>query len=230
MYTPLEWDTSFFGFPIAKCEPSSVSEFEEGLIAARQDAIRCMYVLIDADQHALIHRLMSEQAASSVDLRLTLVKSLGHVPADAPVEIATSDDLTWLEPLARDAHIDARFFADPRFDAERVRELYATWIRRSVGGWAQRVFTVRCGDEALGYVTAHLEEGVGRIGLVAMSASARGLGFGTRLMRQALDWFDAQGVDRVEVVTQGRNVGAQRLYQHHGLRTTRAQLWYHVWW
>lgn len=231
MYTPLEWDTSFFGFSVARCDPSSVAQLEAGLAAAQRDAVTCMYVLVEAEDQTLVHRLMREPNASCVDLRLTLsMKPRDVLRAEEPPELAHEDDLEWLEPLAREAHVDARFFADWRFEEARARDLYATWIRRSVAGWAQRVFTVRRDGRALGYVTAHLDEGVGRIGLVAMSPAARGLGLGTRLLRQALCWFDEQGVERVEVVTQGRNVAAQRLYQHHGLRTTRAQLWYHVWW
>jgi ribosomal protein S18 acetylase RimI-like enzyme len=37
------------------------------------------------------------------------------------------------------------------------------------------------------------------------------------------------GVQRVSVVTQGRNVAAQKLYQSCGFTTCSVQLWYHWW-
>jgi RimJ/RimL family protein N-acetyltransferase len=46
---------------------------------------------------------------------------------------------------------------------------------------------------------------------------------------EALQWFADQGMDSMEVVTQGRNVAAQRLYQKCGFATKEVQLWYHHW-
>jgi ribosomal protein S18 acetylase RimI-like enzyme len=45
----------------------------------------------------------------------------------------------------------------------------------------------------------------------------------------ALDWFAQQQVDTVTVVTQGRNIAAQALYQRRGFITQSQQLWYHKW-
>ena len=45
----------------------------------------------------------------------------------------------------------------------------------------------------------------------------------------ALDWFATQGVEKVTVVTQGRNGAAQRLYQRCGFVTGSIHLWYHKW-
>jgi ribosomal protein S18 acetylase RimI-like enzyme len=49
------------------------------------------------------------------------------------------------------------------------------------------------------------------------------------LTEAALAWFCAQGLQRAQVVTQGRNIAAQRLYQKCGFRTGEIALWYHRW-
>ena len=49
------------------------------------------------------------------------------------------------------------------------------------------------------------------------------------LIAAALDWCEAEGAEEVAVVTQGRNVAAQRLYQRCGFVTQRLELWYHKW-
>jgi dTDP-4-amino-4,6-dideoxy-D-galactose acyltransferase len=73
------------------------------------------------------------------------------------------------------------------------------------------------------------DAGTGSIGLVGVAEAARGRGLGGRLVAAALGWFAGQGVERVEVVTQGRNVAAQRLYQAHGFRTRRVEVSFHRW-
>ena len=69
----------------------------------------------------------------------------------------------------------------------------------------------------------------GQIGLVGVSAEARGRGVGHALVNHALDWFTRNDVEAVAVVTQGGNVAAQRLYQRCGFLTESVQLWYHKW-
>ncbi len=81
-----------------------------------------------------------------------------------------------------------------------------------------------------GYVTAAVEpDGAGRIGLLAVAAAAQGQGTGGRLVAAACGWLAARGAAPVRVVTQGRNLRAQRLYQRFGLRTGAVELWYHRW-
>jgi ribosomal protein S18 acetylase RimI-like enzyme len=55
------------------------------------------------------------------------------------------------------------------------------------------------------------------------------MGVGRKLVVASLGWFDAHGADRVTVVTQGRNIAAQRLYQRCGFLTRSTGLWYHRW-
>jgi GNAT superfamily N-acetyltransferase len=52
---------------------------------------------------------------------------------------------------------------------------------------------------------------------------------GTALVQAALDWFRGQGLYSAQVVTQARNVPAQRLYQQMGFFTRRMTLYYHKW-
>jgi dTDP-4-amino-4,6-dideoxy-D-galactose acyltransferase len=82
-----------------------------------------------------------------------------------------------------------------------------------------------------GYVTLTLAPaGEGRIGLFAVAEAAQGRGIGGLLIAAALAWFVAHGAGTVSVVTQGRNVRAQRIYQKFGMLTRSLELWYHRWW
>ena len=82
-----------------------------------------------------------------------------------------------------------------------------------------------------GYVTCELEPGgrQGKIGLLGLAADQRGRGLAQALAGRALGWFFTAGCEQVSVVTQGRNLAAQRLYQRTGFLTQKVQLWYHKW-
>lgn len=232
MYRRLEWDTEFFEMEIARSDPRDLAQLELDLRQAARDGVQCTYVLAPAEDTALLQALMQRSGTAQVDVRLTLSCRASEIRSRAPsypLELADERDLAALIPLARQAHVDSRFFADWRFDRDRVEALYERWIERSVQGWAARVFTARVEGEAMGYVTAHVEDGEGSIGLVAIAEQMRGKGLGSTLMGHAMRWFEAQQVERVTVVTQARNVAAQRLYQSHGFRTEQAQVWFHCW-
>jgi ribosomal protein S18 acetylase RimI-like enzyme len=247
---PLAWDSEFFGRPIARVagdrlDPGRVAEV---LAWCGERAIAGLYFLAAADDPETA-RLAEDAGFRLVDVRLTLARALGPPPAgddlaaagrDAPgaapaggpvaIRPTTAADLPALLPIARAAHRDSRFFADPAFPRAASAELYATWLRNSVAGWAQLVLTAELGGSPAGYVTGHLDPGArGRIGLLAVGEAARGAGAGRRLVAGALAWFASQGVADVEVVTQARNVAAQRLYQRAGFTTRAAGLWFHRW-
>ena len=66
-----------------------------------------------------------------------------------------------------------------------------------------------------------------RLTLIAVDQAHRGGGVGRALVDSALAWAAARGLARIELVTHGRNVAAQRLYQRCGFVTRRVQLQYH---
>lgn len=83
--------------------------------------------------------------------------------------------------------------------------------------------------QVAGFVACLIDGTVGSIGLLGVADNARGLGVGHTMIISALDWFRMQGCTSVQVVTQGRNIAAQRLYQRCGFITLSVQLWYHLW-
>ena len=141
-------------------------------------------------------------------------------------------DLPGLQAIARTAHGDTRFFNDAHFPRPRAEEFYSVWITLECEGRAQKVFVAACpAEQPLGYISCHLEppQNRGRIGLLGVAREARGKGLGSSLVLAAFDWLAAQGATEIAVVTQGRNVPAQRLYQSSGFLSGDLRLWYHKW-
>jgi dTDP-4-amino-4,6-dideoxy-D-galactose acyltransferase len=175
---------------------------------------------------------MSDPMRRSTNARRTTDTRPSHASSDRLAKIRTSrdSDIPALRAIAAKSHVDSRFYADGRFDRARCDELYATWIEKSCRGWADVVFVAEHDGSPAGYLSCHAREAKrGEIGLVGIDERAQGRGLGRALVDAALRWFAERKLERASVVTQGRNVPAQRLYQSAGFRTSAVQLWHHRW-
>jgi dTDP-4-amino-4,6-dideoxy-D-galactose acyltransferase len=237
----LAWDSTFFGVPIARIRANRLT----ASLAARIDAwaaaeeIRCLYLLADPTDIAtmrladasgyrlvdvrVVHELRLDAAPRVPDLSLPPPLSL---PRMADVRLAVADDIPALRDIASRIHRGTRFYNDPGFPDARCDELYATWIERSVEGWAERVFVTGPIGAAHGYISCHRD---GRIGLTGVRADLRGRGYGLALYRTAIDWLASEDVEPIQLVTQGANIQSQRLFQRLGGRIASMGLWYHRW-
>jgi dTDP-4-amino-4,6-dideoxy-D-galactose acyltransferase len=234
-WRPRPWDSAFFGLAVAEIVPDAMTC--EGLATAvadaRNAAIDCLYLLVDADSQPAI-RAAEANGFSLVDLRLTLQCRADAprppVPATNGIRPARPEDVPRLKDLARTSHRNTRFYRDGRFDARRSDELYAVWIESSVTGeLADAVWVVDVDGAPRGYLTASRRGAASSIGLVAVDAEYRGRGFGDGLLSTVRDWTIAEGRAEVTVVTQGRNPAAVRFYERAGFCTNQVELWYHRW-
>ncbi len=230
--TQLAWDSDFFGIEIARLRAPTLDEaaLDEVRVWARKTGVRCVYCLLQADDGESI-RVAERGGLRLVDIRVTLERSLAGVsPGLAPgLRNASAEDVALLREIARVSHRDARFHYDPGFPDERCDELYATWIENSCQGFAAGVLVADDGAGAQGYISCHLDGAEGSIGLIAVSDAARGRGAGRRLVDGSLAWFAQRNLERAVVVTQGRNVGALRMYERSGFLARSVELWYHLW-
>ncbi len=234
----LAWDTAFWGIPVGKVTRPVLLPGDGDDIATwcAEQEVACLYFLAPTDDRGTI--LEAERAGFSlVDQRLTLgVTVSGDTTPTRPTDPLTTirpcrtEDIAVLEGIAARSHRDSRFYFDGRFPADRCDALYVTWIRQSIEGWADAVLVAANAGGAAGYVTCHLDApDRGRVGLIGVGEAARGRGVGQALVHAALAWFRARGAASATVVTQGRNTGAQRLYQRCGFVTQSMNLWYHRW-
>ena len=225
----LDWDSDFFGVPIARIEPAALAA---GGVAewCAERRIRCAYLLVDAGDAASL-RLAGENGFRTVDVRVTLTAARGGKPLkfDGVVRPATDADVPALAAIARAAHRDSRFYADGQFDSARCDDLFAHWIERSCSGWADQVLVFEAGGRAAGYLTLHARGQRGEIGLVAVHEQSRGQGGASALLAHARRWFEARALTPVTVVTQGGNRGALGLYSAAGFDVTHIQVWHHRW-
>ncbi len=230
----LEWDTEFFGRRIASVTAPGLDagDLAACVEEARAQRIECVYILSDIEAHAAI-RAAERAGATLVDVRMTFERDLGGLeaaPDDDGVRPSRPTDVSALRALAARSHGSSRFYVDGRFPPRLCDELFATWVQKSCAGWAEVALVADRAGQVSGYVTGHVRpDDRGEIGLVAVARHAQGERWGSRLVHAALQAFRARGLRRASVVTQGRNLPAQRLYESTGFRIARMQLWHHLW-
>jgi dTDP-4-amino-4,6-dideoxy-D-galactose acyltransferase len=232
----LDWDTQFFGVRIAR---ASTDRLETGSVAAmlgwcRAQAVACLYLLADA-AHAPTTRLAEENRFSLVDIRMSLLGDLSRAPAGEPEPRAElgpvqPSEVEALRALAAVSHRDSRFYFDPGFERAACDKLYATWMDKCCSDPAGTVLVARREGQIAGYLACQQQDDfTGRIVLIAVAAAYQRQHVGYALLAAGLHWFRQRKLRSVSVVTQGRNVAAQRLYQRFGFVTENVQLWYHRW-
>lgn len=222
----LAWDSEHFGVRIGRVGAAS----DAALAWAEREGVACLYLLVDAGDHDGV-RAAEARGFALADVRLTLAREAGGA-GDPAIRAATAADLDALEPVAARLHTDSRFFFDERFDRERAADLYRRWLRASfTTTFADLAYVAEADGVAAGYITGRTDADTAEaaIGLLGVAEAARGRGVGPQLVGALLAGAAEAGAARVTVVTQGRNVQAQRLYQRCGFRTERVELWFHRW-
>jgi dTDP-4-amino-4,6-dideoxy-D-galactose acyltransferase len=230
----LTWDSEFFGFNIARVNAHRLTPAEYSPIESwcRDHQIRCLYFLADADDAETIHTAETN-GFNFVDIRLTFERKLNDWIAASPnldIRLCDERDLAALKPIVRAGHTDTRFFFDTRFPRDKAGLLYEIWLEKTFHSPKDAVLVGHTNGQAHSYITC-VDDGAGQgsIGLVGVGAAQQGQGIGYSLAQAALDWFAQRHISTVRVVTQGRNLRAQRLYQRNGFITHSLQLWYHRW-
>jgi GNAT superfamily N-acetyltransferase len=234
--THLAWDSTFFGVAVARVNGATLDDAcaaEIDAWCARQRTA-CLFFLAGADDVATA-RCAARHGYDLIEVRMEYEwpggeGAGGAMPAD--VRPALPVDVPALEAIAGASFTDSRYYLDGRFPRAKCDELYACWVRQSCrpGGLADTTLVVERDGVPAAFITCKREAAaIGRIGLVGVDARFRGQGLGRQIVGAAQSWFSAQGLSRARVVTQGRNIVSQRLYQRCGFLTHAVGLYYHKW-
>jgi dTDP-4-amino-4,6-dideoxy-D-galactose acyltransferase len=236
-YESLEWDSSFFGFPVARIRPGSLSQEQLGetLHEMRRAEVELAYWF--AADSVLSREVAEFHRGFLADRKTTYVADLRELD---PNDFANLEQIEFfqakiptpeLEELAIESGGMSRFRKDPRMPKGRFEELYRTWIRKSVEGtMARGILIAKDSTGAIaGMVTLGEKCGRGDIGLLAVTAAARGRKLGRCLVNAAQREFISRGFKYVQVVTQGSNQPACQLYESCGFSVEKVELVFHFW-
>lgn len=233
----LDWDSEFFQYRIAQLTVHHINRenMERIMRWGNAQSIDCLYFCAESNDIDTV-KLAEKNGFHLVDVRMTYAKRLessllvdNHY-ADSDIRFSVPEDIPLLKSIARISYHDSRFYYDSNFSDARCDAFYELWIEKSCQGYADVVIVAEDQGQAVGYISCHsVDQTTGKIGLVGVKTDARGKGLGKRLINASLQWFVSHGFTQVIVVTQGRNIAAQRLYQKCGFLTQAVQLFYHRW-
>ena len=236
-FTHLEWDSSFFGFKVARINLllSDEADLTRTLRLLHDNKYRLVYWYVPAGQHEN-SRIALAHGGFLADEKVTYVKELADILSSPraikyfsiPYLDATPD--TSIINLALQSGEYSRFRLDPMFPRELCDKLYTCWITRSVNKEiAWEVLMVKECNELIGLITLATKDNRGDIGLVAVAEQARGKGIGRVLVTDADSYFIERGFTHAQVVTQKRNLKACGLYESCGYHIENVENIFHFW-
>lgn len=221
----LQWDSDHFAVRIARTDaPRTTDEWRATDHWAFANDIDCLYVFSNGNDPTSI-RLAEEHGARCMDERVVLEAIVSGAASVAGLRAAEEADLPELETIAATSFTESRFFRDPSFCRDRCEELFRTWVRKSVHGYARAVLVTGHVGAPTGFVTCRQE----KIDLLAVAESARGKGIGALLTNGAKHWFATAGVRRVSVLARANNDAAIRLYKRCGFVPASTEILFHKW-
>lgn len=236
----LEWDSDFFCKNIAYLYPKRLREsiVKFAFKKCQEEDIDCLYYLCNCHDPESV-RIAEEYGFHFVDIRLTYemsidpdsyVHNLTQID-DLQIRESCPKDIPVLSKIAQTSYMHSRYYFDRHFSTEHCQRFYRDWIVKSTKGkFDDIVFVTLIHDQVAGFISCQkTTPNMGKIGLVGISQDFQGQGLGRHLVQKAIEWFRKENLPFVEVVTQGRNLNAQKLYQSCGFTSKRTELWYHKW-
>ena len=236
-YIHLEWDTTFFGFGVARILQTEMNddELSKTLKILRDNNYRLIYWQIPAGQYESA-KIAQVHGGFLADEKITYVKNLVGMPdfrkatAYTPFPYPDKTPEAAMIKLALQSGEHSRFRNDQKFPPELYDKLFTCWIMRSVSKEiAWEVLVVKEGSDLLGLITLGVKGDRADIGLLAVADYARGKGIGRALVTDADKRFAERGYALAQVVTQRSNLGACRLYESCGYQIENVENVFHFW-
>ena len=233
----LKWDSSFWGYPVCLVTSRKLTDNIIYRINkfVKKNKVKLIQYLCNCHDRKSVS-LAEQNRFAFKDIRLTFEKDLRYSKVaknslNKNFKIAKSKDVKQIYKISDSIYKDSRYYFDQNFDEKKVQEFYNLWLYKAVKNLFDNLCLIYCkNNKPISYCTLRYKnnnEAV--IGLFGVSKELNGKGIGTKLINKVVSFLTAKGYKKITVVTQGRNLYAQRLYQKAGFFTKGTELWYHKW-
>ena len=236
----LNWDSDFFGINIARLNHTQITKklIDYSLKICRQAKIKCLYFR-SLTTDPLTIQLAESNGFHFANVRVTYTLDTKQMRFSRPntkakssrLRLSDSKDLPRLLRMSKNLYRDSRFYFDKNFSDYICDKYYNEWIRKLATSKKKSsgVYVLSVGQEIAGYLGYEVEFGTIFIVLAGVGQNYQRQGIGTALLGAFIQKMTRQGYHKYEVVTQGRNIGSQRLYQSYGFKISASEIDYHKW-
>lgn len=221
----LEWDSDFFGFPVAFIEDCLGNEWQvkEELDRFLSAGCRLVYIFSHKPLDLSDYDSCLADRKRSYILTEPVFKEVGNH------NIKIENNAEMLYELAYQAGIHSRYRTDTHISEDTFKRLYRIWIDNSIHkGFSDYVLASIEYNKAVGLITAKKRHNEISIGLFATDREYRGRGIGSKLIQEIIN-IGANENLQVEVTTQVDNPKACKFYEDKGFEIKNEELVYHVW-
>jgi dTDP-4-amino-4,6-dideoxy-D-galactose acyltransferase len=230
---PLEWDSHFFGYPVAKIslDQDGSNHLENLFQQLESNKVRLTYFFVPPAEQELSSRLI-EKGSALVDQKAVYSKATEKhtLFTNNIIEFEGTEINERLTELVLMAGIFSRFRLDENFTNKEYERLYTEWLSKSIKKTiAFKTLVAKKGSELIGITTLGEKSNHADIGLVAVDGKYKGQGIGYNLIQTADDVAFDMGFKEIKVVTQLKNIGACRLYEKCNFRIECITNIYHYW-
>ncbi len=227
----LDWDSDFFDFNICRIQ---------GLIENNED-LRAVDLKMNEGKFKLAYYSSAEELKiddidtleiTLVDKKTTFVKKINPELKSHPQISSYINDFpsSKVINLAIQSGVYSRFNVDKKIGRDKYEELYRLWIIKSVKReMADEVIVYNHNDDIAGYLTIGEKNNRADLGMGAVDSNYRGKGIGKILFENAEKWSFDQGYEEIQIVTQGDNIPACKLYEKLGYSVDSMEYFYHIW-
>ena len=233
----LEWDSVFWGYPISLITSERITSniiYRVDLFL-KKNKIRLIQYLCNCHDRKSVY-LAENNNFEFKDIRITFEKLLTSdlekkVILGKTFRKAIEADIKILKKISHSIYIDSRYYFDLNFNRKKIQVFYDEWIIKAINkSFDDECFLYCKNSRPVSYCTLRYrgnEEAI--IGLFGVDKNYTGKGYGSKLINKVFNYLAMKGFKKVLVVTQGRNLQAQRFYQKEGFLTHKTELWYHNW-
>tara|TARA_X000000950_G_scaffold108424_2_gene136749 strand:+ start:17692 stop:18768 length:1077 start_codon:yes stop_codon:yes gene_type:complete len=233
----LEWDSKFWGYPVALITSRKLSNniiYRVNLFLKKNKVRLIQYLCNCHDRLSVNYAEMNNYRFK--DIRLTFERSLNkknmqRIEVHNQFRKAITKDFKDLKKISKSIYKDSRYYFDTNFDVQKVQEFYDQWLYKAIKNLYDNECLIYCiKNKPVAYCTLkYLNKETAVIGLLGVGKYYSGKGYGKILMQQVYNFLIKKSIEKILVVTQGRNFQAQRFYQKENFLIANTELWYHKW-
>jgi hypothetical protein len=230
-WTPLGWDSEFFGFGIGKVDLDGLDAavIAEVEAEARAQGVVCLYGSLDPIDLQATYRVQElgyrfVEAATTFDLRPD--EPPIPRPPGVTVRLGTPEDSDALAEMVDGLAPWSRYAVDPRFGLQASLAMQRAWAARALSEASDEHQLVLAEDPSgvIAFITRTIHptarvDGVG--------TTARGSGAARYLIEDARAWAGDRALLGGPIAA--RNVHALRYVSHCSYRVVQVRYLYHRW-